>query len=117
MQLAFARVKKSWDEAYLADLSRVQMDRAVDRIVRKYAGPSLNEQVSPADVARALVTGGIDYFQAYVCENLGSPDDASPNSSSPELTHQKFGPLNVMVRVRNPDPPINRRMAIAVAVG
>ncbi len=32
MQLAFARVKESWDEAYLADLSRVDLHRAVDRI-------------------------------------------------------------------------------------
>ena len=33
------------------------------------------EQDPPAAVARALLDSRLDYFTAYVCENLGSPDE------------------------------------------
>ena len=32
MQLAFARVKESWDEAYLSNLANNDLDRVIDKV-------------------------------------------------------------------------------------
>ena len=106
MQLAFARVKESWDEAYLANLDTVSLDRAIDRIrVCEKAGLFTSPNVSPADVARRMLARGIDYFTGYVCENLGSPDERVTCGELPELKSMTFSTLNVMVLVRKPGRP------------
>lgn len=106
MQLAFARVKESWDEAYLTNLATTRLEQAVERIrTAQKVGLFTTEAVSPADVARALLDRRIDYFSAYVCENLGSPDERVTQGELSEVADQEFGPLNVMVLVRKPDVP------------
>jgi precorrin-6Y C5,15-methyltransferase (decarboxylating) len=63
------------------------------------------EQHSPAVVAQALLARKIDYFSAYVCENLGAPDERVMQGDLSEIATQAFGPLNVMILVRQPDVP------------
>src|SRR5204863_3633341 len=76
MQLAFARVMESWDEAYLTDLANHPLEVVVERIrTAQKVGLFTTETSTPAAVARALLDRGIDYFSGYVCENLGSPDE------------------------------------------
>jgi precorrin-6Y C5,15-methyltransferase (decarboxylating) len=101
MQLAFARVKESWEEAFLANLSGQSIERVIDRVrSTETAGLFTSEQWPPAAVARALLDEGIDYFQAYVCENLGSPDERVTQGSLADIARDSFGPLNVMILVR-----------------
>jgi len=101
MQLAFARVKESWEEAFLANLSGQSIERVIDKIrSSETAGLFTSEQWPPAAVARALLDEGIDYFQAYVCENLGSPDERVTQGSLGDIAKDSFGPLNVMILVR-----------------
>jgi precorrin-6Y C5,15-methyltransferase (decarboxylating) len=101
MQLAFARVKESWEEAFLANLSGQSIERVVDKIrSSETVGLFTSEQWPPAAVARALLDEGIDYFQAYVCENLGSPDERVTQGSLADISKDSFGPLNVMILVR-----------------
>ncbi|MFM8633671.1 MAG: precorrin-6y C5,15-methyltransferase (decarboxylating) subunit CbiE [Planctomycetia bacterium] len=102
MQLAFARVKESWEEAFLANLSGQSIDRVIDKIRSSdTVGLFTSEQWSPAAVARALLDDGIDSFHAYVCENLGSPDERVTQGSLADIARESFGPLNVMILVRN----------------
>jgi precorrin-6Y C5,15-methyltransferase (decarboxylating) len=101
MQLAFARVKESWEDAFLANLAGQSIERVIDRIrTSETAGLFTSEQWPPAAVARALLDEGIDYFQAYVCENLGSPDERVTQGSLADIAKDEFGPLNVMILVR-----------------
>ena len=103
MQLAFARVKESWEDAFLANLAGQSIERVIDRIrTSETAGLFTNEQWPPAAVAKALLEHGIDAFQAYVCENLGSPDERVTQGSLAEIATESFGPLNVMILVRKP---------------
>src|SRR5205823_3556681 len=54
MQLAFARVKESWDEAYLTNLASQSLDRVVEKIrTADKVGLFTTEAVSPAAVAAA----------------------------------------------------------------
>ena len=101
MQLAFARVKESWEEAFLANLSGQSIERVVDKIrSSETVGLFTSEQWPPAAVAQSLLDEGIDYFQAYVCENLGSPDERVTQGSLADIAKDSFGPLNVMILVR-----------------
>ncbi|MCC7084351.1 MAG: precorrin-6y C5,15-methyltransferase (decarboxylating) subunit CbiE [Pirellulales bacterium] len=106
MQMAFARVKESWEDAYLTNLATNPLDGVVEKIrVADTVGLFTSDLVSPADVAQALVESGIDYFRAYVCEHLGSPDERVTQGSLNEIAHEEFGPLNVMILVRRPETP------------
>lgn len=106
MQLAFARVKEPWDEAYLANLATQSLDRVVEKVrTATQVGLFTTESCQPAVIARALLDRRIDYFQAYVCENLGSPDERVTRGELAEVAQQQFAPLNVMILVRKPDVP------------
>ena len=106
MQLAFARVKESWDEAYLTNLANHNLDTVVERIrVANKVGLFTTEQISPAQVARKLLDRRIDYFVIYVCENLGARNERVTRGTVAEIAEQSFEPLNVMVLVRSGDIP------------
>ena len=106
MQLAFARVKESWEEAYLTNLANQTLERAIERIrTSEKVGLFTTDKISPADVGKALADRRIDYFTAYVCENLGSPDERVTRAEIAELVDLEFSPLNVMVLVRKPAVP------------
>ncbi|MEM6329665.1 MAG: precorrin-6y C5,15-methyltransferase (decarboxylating) subunit CbiE [Planctomycetota bacterium] len=113
MQLAFARVMESWDDAYLTSVDSRPLDATIERIrTASKVGLFTSEAIGPADVARALVDRGIDYFNAYVCENLGSKDETVTRGTLPEIAGQRFGPLNVLVLVRHADAPDRPRSAV-----
>lgn len=106
MQLAFARLKESWDEAYLANVATQGIERLVENIrSAEAAGVFTSEQYPPAAIAQALLDRRIDYFTAYVCENLGSPDERVTSGELSDLLDHDFSPLNVLVLIRKPDRP------------
>ncbi|MCE9554212.1 MAG: precorrin-6y C5,15-methyltransferase (decarboxylating) subunit CbiE [Planctomycetes bacterium] len=106
MQLAFARVKESWEDAYLTNLANYPLANIVEKLrVAERAGLFTTEECPPSAVAKALLDRGIDYFSAYVCENLGSPDERVTQGSLADLTGQQFSPLNVMILVRKAGAP------------
>lgn len=106
MQLAFARVKESWDEAYLTNMATQSVPRAVERIrSAEKVGLFTTDFISPATIAAALLEQGIDYFTAYVCENLGSRDERVTRGSLQEIAKQTFASLNVMILLRMPNVP------------
>ena len=106
MQLAFARVKESWEDAYLTNLATHPLESVIEKIrVADTVGLFTSEQYPPAAVAKALLDQQIDYFYAYVCENLGSPDERVTQGSLGEIAREQFAPLNVMILVRRPETP------------
>ncbi|MEZ6138438.1 MAG: precorrin-6y C5,15-methyltransferase (decarboxylating) subunit CbiE [Pirellulaceae bacterium] len=106
MQLAFARVKESWDEAYLTSLATQTLPKVVQRIrSAEKVGVFTTDEAPPQKLAAALIEQGIDYFTAYVCENLGSRDERVTRGTLPEIAAQRFDSMNVMVLVRLPGVP------------
>jgi len=106
MQMAFARVKESWEEAYLTNLANHPIEHVVDKIRgATKAGLFTTEDCPPERVARTLLDRKIDYYWAYVCENLGSPDERVTQGELADIAASQFSPLNVMVLVRKPDAP------------
>lgn len=106
MQLAFARVKESWEDAYLTNLATHPLETVVEKIrVADTVGLFTSDRLSPAEVAQTLLDAGIDYFHVYVCENLGSPDERVTQGTLAEIAGEVFGSLNVMILVRRPETP------------
>ncbi|MFL5339550.1 MAG: precorrin-6y C5,15-methyltransferase (decarboxylating) subunit CbiE [Gemmataceae bacterium] len=106
MQLAFARIKESWEEAYLTDVGSRPLDDVLDRIrTAETVGLFTSEAHDPPTIARGLLARGIDYFRAFVCENLGGPDERVTQGELSEIAEMEFDPLNVLILRRKPDRP------------
>ncbi len=112
MQLAFARVKESWEEAFLTNLASHSLDSVLDRIrVAEIVGLFTSEEEDPPTIARQLLARGLDYFRAYVCENLGGPDERVTQGELTDIADMEFAPLNVMILKRKPGRPDLQRQA------
>ncbi len=106
MQLAFARVKESWEEAFLTNLATHSLDSVLDRVrVAEVVGLFTSEEEDPPTIARQLLARGLDYFRAYVCENLGAPDERVTQGELADIADMEFAPLNVMILKRKPGRP------------
>jgi len=106
MQLAFARIKESWEEAYLTDVGKRPLDEVLDRIrTAETVGLFTSEQHGPPQIAQKLLARGIDYFRAYVCENLGGPDERLTQGELAEIAAMDFDTLNVLILKRKPNRP------------
>ncbi|RIK71472.1 MAG: cobalamin biosynthesis bifunctional protein CbiET [Planctomycetota bacterium] len=106
MQLAFARVKESWDDASLINLANHPLEAVVERIrTAEKAGLFTTEEHGPDQIAAALLKRRIDYFTAYVCENLGARNERVTRGTLAEIAGQQFDLLNVMILLRSADVP------------
>ncbi len=106
MQLAFARIKESWEEAYLTNLQTHPLESVLDRIrTAEVVGLFTSETEGPAQVAQTLLARGLDYFRAFVCENLSAPDERVTQGELSDLQEMEFAPLNVVILKRKPGRP------------
>ena len=113
MQLAFARVMETWEDAYLTDLAKHPLDTVLEKIrTATKVGLFTTDNCGPGEVARALLERRIDYFTAYVCENLGARDERVTRGTLAEIASQRFDSLNVLVLVRDPNAPDRPREAV-----
>jgi precorrin-6Y C5,15-methyltransferase (decarboxylating) len=112
MQLAFARVKESWEEAFLTNLATHPLESVLDRIrTAETVGLFPSEEEDPPSIARQLLARGLDYFRAYVCENLGAPDERVTQGELSDIRDLEFSPLSVMILKRKPGRPDQPRPA------
>jgi len=106
MQLAFARIKETWEEAYLSDLSARPLEDAIDKIrTAETVGLFTSDANNPARVARELLARGIDYFSVWVCENLGGKDERITKGELTDIRDMRFDPLNILILKRKPNRP------------
>jgi precorrin-6Y C5,15-methyltransferase (decarboxylating) len=113
MQLAFARVMESWDDAYLTNLANHSLSSVLEKIrVADKVGMFTTDKIGPNQIAQALLDKQIDYFDAYVCENLGARNECVTRGSLAEIAGQTFDALNVMILVRQRQLPDRPREAV-----
>jgi precorrin-6Y C5,15-methyltransferase (decarboxylating) len=78
----------------------------IDRIrTAETVGLFTSETEGPAEVARKLLARGLDYFRAYVCENLGGPDERVTQGELTDIADMEFDPLNVLILTHKPGRP------------
>jgi precorrin-6Y C5,15-methyltransferase (decarboxylating) len=106
MQLAFARIKETWEEAYLTNLANHPLEQVLDRVrTAETVGLFTSSTDDPPSIARQLLMRGLDYFRAFVCENLGGPNERVTQGELSEIAEMEFAPLNVMILKRKPGRP------------
>ncbi|MDP2661568.1 MAG: precorrin-6y C5,15-methyltransferase (decarboxylating) subunit CbiE [Dehalococcoidia bacterium] len=106
MQMAFARIKESWDDATLASVHGRSMGETIDLIrVSRKIGIFTDERNSPNAIARELIARGVTGYRAFVCENLGDANERFTETDLAGLAGLEFSPLNVLVLLKETDPP------------
>lgn len=101
MQLAFARIKESWEDAVLVSVHAKPVEEIVDRIRdAKQVGLFTDDQNTPGRIAQVLMAHGINGFQAFVCENLGGEDERIVEAELRDLPGRTFAPLNVLLLIQ-----------------
>ena len=103
IQLAFSRVKVPWNDARIISTHGRSLDELTDALrqgVNKIA--ILTDQTNnPSAIARLLLALDLpSFYQFWVCENLGTPEEQVRLLSPETVLHQRFAPLNVAILLR-----------------
>ena len=82
MQLAFARVKETWEEAYLSNLATHPLASVIDRIrMAETVVLFPSESEPPPVIARELLDRGLDHFAPMSVKTWERPTSASPRAT------------------------------------
>jgi precorrin-6Y C5,15-methyltransferase (decarboxylating) len=101
MQVAFARIKESWEDAALVSVHSRPVEDIVETVRSNCKiGIFTDEKNTPAAIARVLLEHGVDGYRAYVCQDLGSKDEKVVETDLPDLREAKFSPLNILILLR-----------------
>jgi precorrin-6Y C5,15-methyltransferase (decarboxylating) len=103
MQMAFARVKESWEDAVLVSLHAKPLENLLSALTSgepKKVGIFTDDVNTPNAIAKALIESGNNGFSAYVCENLGGKDEQITYGNLAEIAQKTFASLNVMILIR-----------------
>lgn len=101
MQLAFARIKESWEDAVFLSVHARTMENVLE-IIRNGSKICLftDGKNTPDAIGRFLLDRGITDFKAFVCQELGSEKEKIFEGSLEQLTQQRFLPLNVLILIK-----------------
>jgi len=101
VQYAFAKIKEPWDDTVFVSAHGRSLKAAVDRIVANDKAAILTDEVNtPAAIAAELIERGRDGYTAYLCENLGSPEERIRNTDLVGLLEIAAAPLNVLILIK-----------------
>lgn len=103
MQLAFARIKESWDDAVLTSVHAKSIEDIIDLVRGNHKiGILTDERHTPGKIARFLKEHGIENCRAYVCQDLGTRNESIIATDLYSLKQKRFSPLNVLILLREP---------------
>lgn len=101
MQLAFAKIKESWDGAVFTSVHSRPIEDIVETVRSSHKiGIFTDEEHSPTTIARVLLAHGIDGYQAYVCQDLGGENERVIETDLYSLSKMKFSYLNILILLR-----------------
>ncbi len=103
VQLAFARIKESWDDATFLSVHGRSME-GISSMVRRSAKVALltDEVNTPEKIARALLDEGVEGYRAYLCENLEGGEERIREGDLEQIAEMVSSPLNLLILVREP---------------
>lgn len=106
VQLAFARLGQSWQDAYVTSVHGRSMKGLVQRIDGRQTIALLTDETnSPNAIAAYLLHYGMDEYRAYVAENLGGTNEKVGWYSLQEMAATEFSSLNVVILHKQYDGP------------
>lgn len=102
MQLAFARIGESWDDAVLTSVHARPIEDIIG-LVRSHSkiGLFTDDRHTPGEIARVLCQHGLENYRAYVCQDLGTAEESIVATDLYSLKEREFSPLNVVILIRD----------------
>lgn len=98
IQLAFAKMGESWQDAYLVSVHGRSMKGLAQRIDGKAKVALLTDvENSPNRIADYLLSFGMKEYRAFVAENLQGENEKTGWYELEEMVGLEFSPLNVVV--------------------
>ncbi|WP_195892860.1 precorrin-6y C5,15-methyltransferase (decarboxylating) subunit CbiE [Bacillus massiliigorillae] len=98
IQLAFARMGESWQDAYFASVHGRSMKGLAQRIDGKAKVVLLtDENNNPNVIADYLLRFGMTEYEAFVAENIESENERFGWYDLEMMKQEKFSPLNVVI--------------------
>ncbi len=108
VQLAFARIKETWNDARVISLHGRPLGALLPALRDREAKIALLTDAAshPAVIAELLRQHGLaDEYALWVCEDLGGPNERITHWSPRDLVRETFAPLNVVVLLRREAAP------------
>ena len=101
VQYAFSKIREPWDDAVFVSAKGRGMKGTVDQVVAHDKIAILTDAVNtPSAIATELIERGRDGYTAYLCENLGTPEEAITHTDLKTLPDLPAAPLNVLILIK-----------------
>ncbi len=98
IQLAFSRMKESWQDAYLTSVHGRSMKGLAQQIDgREKVAILTDEENNPNRIAKYLKHFGMNEYKAFIAENLDGTEERVGWYSLDEMERGEFSPLNVVI--------------------
>ena len=100
VQLAFARVKETWNDAQVISVHGRSMEALVVAIASRTPKIAVltDARNDPAAIANLICRSGAgEEYVLWVCENLGGPDERISRHHVARMPDESFSPLNVVI--------------------
>jgi precorrin-6Y C5,15-methyltransferase (decarboxylating) len=105
VQYAFARIREPWDDAVFVSVHGRELGRAIDRIIAAEKVAILTDTTNtPATIARELIARGAEGYDAWLCENLGQPNENLIKTDMKGLLDIAAAPLNILILIKAWEP-------------
>lgn len=106
IQLAFARMKERWQDAYFTSVHGRSIKGLAQRVDGKKTVAILTDtENSPNKIAQYLLSFGMTEYEAFVGENLGSDKERCRWFTLSEMKDEEFSPLNVVILKKKGESP------------
>ncbi|HWI41336.1 MAG TPA: precorrin-6y C5,15-methyltransferase (decarboxylating) subunit CbiE, partial [Verrucomicrobiae bacterium] len=105
VQYAFARIREPWDDAIFVSVHGRGLKGAIDRIIAAEKVAILTDRVNtPAAIARELIIRGAEGYEAWLCEEMGTPQEKFTRTDVRGLLEIPASPLNIVILIRAWEP-------------
>ncbi len=117
MQWAFAKIKESWHDAEIVSSHGRSGSGSGDfeKIVKAAAcadkiGIFTSNGDEPKKIAEALIKNSLVNFKAYICENIGAPDEKITGCSLKDVASKNISPLNIMILLKDISKSVDKSL-------
>jgi len=106
VQYAFSRIKEPWDDAVFVSMHGRPLAQAIERVISADKVAILTDGTNtPQVIARELIDRGAEGYTAWLCENLGMPDERLTKTDVRGLLDLPAASLNILILIRAWEPP------------
>ena len=101
VQYAFAKIREPWDDAIFVSTQGRGLAGTVDQVVAHDKIAILTDDKNPPKrIAQELIDRGRDGYRAYLCENLGTSEEAITQCDLKEVLTLPAAALNVLILIK-----------------